>query len=70
MRNATLHLSSAQQNAAHSSMFLTTPLSVKFPAFIPPRSVTLNIVLLTLSLEHAYRLGFSAPGKGSVQVNV
>ena len=66
MRKATLHFSSAQQNAEHSSMCLTTPLSVKFPDLMPPRNVTLYMVLLTLYLSHASRLGFLAPGKGSV----
>lgn len=68
IRKATLHFSSAQQNAEHSSMCLTTPLSVKFPDLIPPRSVTLYMVLLTLYLSHASRLGFSAPGRGSARV--
>jgi len=68
MRKATLHFSSAQQKAEHSSMCLTTPLSVKFPDLMPPRSVTLYMVLLTLYLSHASMLGFSAPGKGSAKL--
>lgn len=46
-------------------MCLTTPLSVKFPDLIPPRRVTLNMVLLTDNLSQASEFGFSAPGKGS-----